>query len=324
MNRQEFLKALAGGAVAGAIIPRISHAQAHHAEAPPSETFVYKKAGDLEIKADVYGASAGASKPAIMWIHGGALISGSRESYGNPLTPALVKLGWVAVSIDYRLAPQTKLPAIIEDVRDAWQWMHEQAAKFGIDTARMATGGGSAGGYLTLMTGFCLNPRPRALYANSGYCDLTAPWIAEPSEFHRKMPLISKEEGLGHVDGPAVSERTKSGTLGKFYPYCRQNGLWPKEVSGHDPHTENKWYDAYCPIRNVTKQYPPAFLVHGTADTDVAYSESKNMDAKLTEAGVEHVFITIPGGGHVMTGVKGPEAAKVYDQAIEFLKAHTA
>ena len=79
------------------------------------------------------------------------------------------------VSIGYRLAPETKLPAIIEDVQDAWKWMHEQARRLGIDRGRIAIGGASAGGYLTQMTGFCLNPRPRALISYSGYGDIVGP-----------------------------------------------------------------------------------------------------------------------------------------------------
>jgi hypothetical protein len=64
---------------------------------------------------------------------------------------------------------------------------------------------------------------------------------------------------------------------GRFYLYCRQNGIWPQEVAAHNPVTENKWFDPYCPARNVTAKYPQTRLIHGTADTDVPYEESKNM-----------------------------------------------
>jgi dipeptidyl aminopeptidase/acylaminoacyl peptidase len=67
--------------------------------------------------------------------------------------------------IDYRLAPEAKLRAIIEDVQEAWNWICAQGGRFGIDADRIAAAGGSAGGYLTQMTGFCLNPQPRALEA---------------------------------------------------------------------------------------------------------------------------------------------------------------
>ena len=89
---------------------------------------------------------------------------GLAEVDRRPFSLRVAATGFVIVSIDYRLAPETKLPAIIEDVQDAWRWLRQEGPKrFGIDPERMAAAGGSAGGYLTLMTGFCLKPRPRAL-----------------------------------------------------------------------------------------------------------------------------------------------------------------
>jgi acetyl esterase/lipase len=331
MNRHEFLKLLAGGAVAAAL-PRCAFAQR-----TAVETHIYKVADGCQIKADVYGAREGDSpilaetkigtvsrKPAVLWIHGGALIMGSRASRDARFQAELVKRGFVVVSIDYRLAPETKLPEIIADVRDAWRWLRREGGKqFGIDTDRMAVAGGSAGGYLTLMTGFCLEPRPRALVSYYGYGDITTPWYTQPDEFYRRQPLVPKEEAYRVVGGGAVSEPPASNQRRRFYLYCRQNGIWPKEVSGHDPQTEPKWFDAYCPIRNVTAEYPPTFLIHGTADTDVPYAESKNMAARLAAAGIKHEFITVDGAGHGLAGAAPDKLAEIARQAAEFINIHT-
>src|SRR4051812_34951216 len=95
-------------------IPRIMHS-----------THTYKKVGDLEIKADVYRLDNNAILPVVVWIHGGALIMGSRESFKpSGIHERLLNLGMAVVSIDYRLAPETKLPAIIEDLEDAFKWVH--------------------------------------------------------------------------------------------------------------------------------------------------------------------------------------------------------
>ena len=83
------------------------------------------------------------------------------------------------------------------------------------------------------------------------------------------------------------------------------------------------WFDNYCPIRNVTARYPPAILIHGTADTDVPYSLSKDMDAKLTQpGGVEHQFITVDGAGHGLMGATLEETTRVAERAVQFVKAH--
>jgi len=272
----------------------------------------------------VYQATPGARKPAVMWIHGGALIMGSRKWPDARLNAELLQRGFVVVSIDYRLAPETKQPAIIEDVQDAWRWLRQEGPKqFGIDPDRIATAGGSAGGYLTLMTGFCLEPRPRALVSYFGYGDITTPWYSKPDAFYRRQPLVSKEEAYGSVGTRVLSEPPAANRRGRFYLYGRQNGIWPNEVAGHDPHSEPKWFDPYCPVRNVTAKYPPTLLIHGTEDTDVPYSESKNMAGRLAEVGVKHEFITVTGAGHGLSGAKPDKVAEIAKQAGEFIKLHT-
>jgi acetyl esterase/lipase len=242
----------------------------------------------------------------------------------QPFHTDLLEQGFVIVSIDYRLAPESKLPAIIEDVRDAWRWMRAQAERFGIDTARMASGGASAGGYLAQMAGFCLDPRPRAVVSYFGYGDIAGPWYSKPDEFYRRQPLVSREEALAAVGTGPIAEPQPGSPRNTFYRYCRQNGLWPKEVSGHDPGSEQGWFTPYCPIRNVTGKYPPTILIHGTADTDVPYARSKDMDAKLAKAGVAHELVTVEGAGHVLAGAKPEELSRVAARAVEFVKAHTA
>ena len=316
MTRQQFLRTVSAGAIGFA-------ARRGQAQQAAPQTFTYKTAG-CEMRADVYGVSEDARKPALMWMHGGALIMGSRKGIMRPFHAGLLEQGYVIVSIDYRLAPETNLPAIIEDVQDAWKWMREQGGRFGIDAGRIATGGASAGGYLAQMTGFCLNPRPRALVSYFGYGDIVGPWYSQPDEFYRRQPLVSKEDALAAVGTAPICEPPQGNQRDKFYLYCRQNGLWPMQVSGHDPRTEDQWFKPYCPIRNVTARYPPTMLIHGTADTDVPYSLSKDMDARLGEAGLTHEFITVDGAGHGLAGAKPEEVSRVTARTVEFVKAHTA
>ncbi len=319
MNRNQFLKIVAGSALAVAF-PRSARAQP-----PGPTTHLYKTVGECQIKADVYQPAAGGRRPAVIWIHGGALIMGSRKSPDARFCAELLKRGFAIVSIDYRLAPETKLPGIIEDVQAAWRWVRQEGPKrLGIDPDRVATAGGSAGGYLTLMTGFCVEPRPRVLVSYYGYGDITTPWYTKPDEFYRRMPLVPKEEAYRCVGSRALSEPTVPNQRGRFYLYCRQQGIWPNEVAGHDPQTEPKWFDPYCPIRNVTAKYPPTFLIHGTVDTDVPYAESKNMAARLAESGIAHELITVAGAGHGLSGAKPDKVAQIAQQAAEYIKTHTS
>jgi acetyl esterase/lipase len=323
-NRREFLRAGAMAA-AGAATGGLSISRSAHAAGPGANTF--KIVEGCNIKADVHAAAGGgANRPAVMWLHGGALIFGSRWNIGGIdkiFITRLVNSGFVVVSIDYRLAPETKLPGIIEDVRDAWRWLHKSSKDLGVNPERIATAGGSAGGYLALMTGFCVNPMPRALAAFYGYGDITTPWYSEPYEFYRRGGLISRQDAMKSVTSAPLSEEPCPNSRGRFYMYCRQQGIWPKEVAGHDPKTEPGWFDPYCPIRNVTAEYPPTFMAHGTDDKDVPYEESKNMNDKLAKAGVAHELMTISGVGHGFAGAKPEILDGIVDRAVEFVRAHT-
>ncbi|MCX6621658.1 MAG: alpha/beta hydrolase, partial [Acidobacteria bacterium] len=236
----------------------------------------------------------------------------------------LREAGFTVISIDYRLAPETKLKGIIEDVRDAFAWVGKHASELAVDTDRMVVSGGSAGGYLTLMTGFAVTPVPKALASFWGYGDIAGDWYSKPDAFYRKQPLVTREEALASVGTSAVADPPDRNNRGRFYLYCRQQGLWPKEVSGHDPISEAKWFDAYCPIRNVTRRFPPTMLIHGTADTDVPYEQSKMMAERFREVGVEHQFVTVPEGSHGIGNMPVEEQERIHREAVVFLKKHVS
>jgi acetyl esterase/lipase len=293
------------------------------AEPSQKETVVYKRAGDLEIKADVYSYPDSRMRPAIVSLHGGALIMGNRESITKPVREFAFTNGYVLVSFDYRLAPETKLPEIIADIEDAFKWLRTEGAnRFHIDPQRVAVTGGSAGGYLTLVTGYRVQPRPRALLSYFGYGDLIGDWYSAPSPHPRHNPKkIASDEAWQQVSGPAVADaRERKGDGGMFYNFCRQNGLWPKAVSGWDPRKEPEKFFPYMPIKNVTANYPPTVLIHGTIDTDVPFEESKLMAEELKKHGVPYQFQEIAKAEHGLSGGDREEIDRAQKAAFEFVK----
>jgi acetyl esterase/lipase len=288
-------------------------------------TYTYKTVGDLPIKADVYRLPGDDVRPALVWIHGGALIMGQRGGPNLAQRKRYLDAGHVIVSIDYRLAPETKLPGILEDVGDALKWVRMEGPKlYQIDPRRVAVVGHSAGGYLTLMAGFTVEPRPQALIAFYGYGDVDGDWYAKPDPFYRKVrPLVTKEEAHKAIGTKEIAEGNVNGR-GDFYLYCRQNGLWPKEVVGLDPAKQPRDFDRYCPVRNVTRDHPPTLLLHGDNDTDVPYEQSVAMAAELKRVGVVHELISIKGGGHGFDGkgMKDADVSAAFDKIEQFLKKH--
>jgi len=314
MNKRQFLK-LAAAAAASLATPRILEADAPAAP----QTYTYKTVNGCALRADVYGARARTKKRAIVRIHGGALIFGTRDQPPQWLNP---DGDCVVISIEYRLAPKTKLPAIIEDLRDAFAWLHHRgSALLGIDRNRIAVTGQSAGGYLTLMTGFAVRPRPRALLALSGYGDITRTWYTCPSPFYLQQPAIPKEEAYRGVGDGCVSKLgDEDKRRAQFYVYCRQKGIWPEEVAGHDPDVEPRWFDPYCPVRNVSAHYPPTVLIHGTADTDVPFDESGNMEWQFSRFKTKHDFLRVPDGSHCLWKDPPEVKAEVFKKAMEFVR----
>ena len=292
-------------------------------------TYTYRIVDGHEILADCYGYPDEEIRPAIIYIHGGALIFGTRTGLPTEQLERYLGAGYVIVSIDYRLAPETKLAAIIEDLEDAYAWVRTKGPDLlHIDPDRIAVVGHSAGGYLTLMAGFRLNPPPRALVSFYGYGDLTEPWYAQPDSFYNQMPVVSRDKALEFVgdsivSSPSPDPKWSSGRF-NFYIYCRQGGLWPIEVSGHDPKKDFAWFSEYEPIRNVTSTYPPTLLLHGEKDTDVPFEKSVRMAEALKGHCVDFEFITNPDWGHVfdMAGMEDRAVQKTFDRILIFLGKH--
>jgi acetyl esterase/lipase len=321
IGRREFLKSISAS-VAGlaAVSPLLL------AEDPPRKkqarrrpsglfgTFTYKTVGDEKLQADVYRPADGSKRPVLVWIHGGALVMGDRGGVDGRIKELFLPAGYTIVSIDYRLAPETKLAQIIEDVRDAFTWLHDKGPElFGADTRLIAVAGGSAGGYLTLMTGFCVTPRPAALVSLWGYGDILGAWETKPNEQYRKGHLVTKEEAESGL---------RTGNRGQFYMYCRQTGLLTKEVSGIDNEKEPARLFPYCPVKNVTQNYPATLFIHGTNDIDVPHAQSVEMDELLAKSGVEHKLISIPNAGHGLGGGDSQLIKSAYKEALAFVDRH--
>ncbi|GDY18988.1 hypothetical protein LBMAG56_03330 [Verrucomicrobiota bacterium] len=293
------------------------------ADAPEKQTVIYKQAGPLAIKADVYAYADTKVRPVVVWLHGGALINGHRESVSQRVRNFALTNGYVLVSFDYRLAPETKLPGIIEDLEDAFRWLRREGpARFHTDPDRVAVTGGSAGGYLTLVTGHRVEPRPRVLLAFWGYGDLVGDWYSTPSPHPRhNQKKFTADEALRQVAGPPVSDaRERTGDGGIFYNFCRQTGAWPKSVTTWDPHREPEKFFPYMPLKNVRAGFPPTVLIHGTADTDVPFEQSQLMVKEFERQKIPFQFHPIPRGEHGLGGGDPAVIEEAHRQAFAFVK----
>ncbi len=281
------------------------------------QTYEYKRVGNCSIKADVYPTTIPKS-PAIIFIHGGALIWGSKDSMIPEQIQLYNQAGYTVVSIDYRLAPETKLEQIREDITDALNWVKIQGKDLlKIDPERIALVGSSAGGYLSLLAG-AFPEKPQAIVSFYGYGDILADWYGKPSEFYSQQPHVLEEEAYSFVSNQAITQGNRERF--QFYLYCRQQGIWTNLISGYDFKIDKQLLQQFCPVYNINKSYPPTLLIHGDMDTDVPYEQSVQMFQELTNQGVYAELITVSGAGHAFDyDMTKSETKDVFKRALSFL-----
>jgi acetyl esterase/lipase len=203
------------------------------------ERIVHGLDGAPDVAVRVYRPStpSGADVPGVLWIHGGGCILGSYD-LDVPFLDALVaRTGCVAVSVAYRLAPETPYPGAIDDCFAGLVFLHDHAGELGVDATRLAVGGFSAGGGLAAAC--ALRARDRALPLVHQH--LIYPMLDDrqitPSSRWDLLPLWSREMSafawqcyLGELYGsdavPADAAPARAGDLTGVAPaYIHVGGL---------------------------------------------------------------------------------------------------
>ena len=122
------------------------------------------------------GDDDGPTPPGLVWFHGGGFVVGSLDSHDGPCRAMARALGATVVSVDYRLAPEHPFPAAADDATAALREILGSGAALGVDPARVAVGGDSAGGNLALVASQDTREdarRPRATFAVYPAVDFT-------------------------------------------------------------------------------------------------------------------------------------------------------
>ncbi len=226
-------------------------------------------AGDVPIRIYRSWATEGAPAPALMYFHGGGHVVGSLDTHDSVARNLCAVAHCVVVAVDYRLAPEHKFPAAPEDCFAATQWVADNAADLGIDPARIAVGGDSAGGNLAAVV---------ALMArDAGGPALCYQLLVYPvADYAMDTPSYEKwAEGAGILTAAGMA----------WYRDC----YLASEADRMD------WRAA--PLRAADHSgLPPALVI--TAECDVLHDESVAYAQALRDAGVAVEHRNYPGMMH--------------------------
>lgn len=267
-----------------------SHAQLSAKEHPQViRDVTYVERGDLELKADIYEPSGEGPFPAVLVVHGGAWRSGGKTQMSF-VAQRLVASGYVAVAIAYRLAPDHKFPAQIEDCKSAVRWMRTHAAEYKIDPNQIAGWGYSAGGHLVALLG--------TTDAKDG---LEGPDVEASSPSTRLQAVIA--------GGAPCDFRAMAPNVGLL-------AYWLGGTRSEKPEV----YHAASPRSFVTADDPPIFFYHGNGDTLVDIASPKGMMQDLETAGVPTGLYMIPEANHIQAIFDAPAGKEAMAFLDKYLK----
>jgi acetyl esterase len=199
--------------------------------------------------------------PGFVFFHGGGMVSGSIATHDRVAAALAEATGCRLISVDYRLAPEHKFPAAVEDAIAATEFVSRQAASFGIDATRLVVGGDSAGA--TLAAVVCQHVQRSASAAIAAQC-LICPVL----DFEDTSP--SRE---AFAENHLLDRLTLDADLADYLP---------DDADPADPRIS--------PLRALNLAGLPATIIH-TAEFDPMRDEGNAYARKLLAAGVvvEHV-----------------------------------
>jgi len=207
----------------------------------------------------------------LLWMHGGGYIMGSPEQEDLMVKHMVSAIGCVAVSVDYRLAPETRHPGPVEDCYAALKWLHTHASELGVDPTRIAIAGSSAGGGLAAALGLLARDRG-------------------------EIPLAFQL-----LIAPMLDDRTC--TLAEPHPYTGEF-IWTREnnrfgwtsLLGQEPGLADVSPYAAAARAEHLEGLPPTFINVGALD--LFLEEDLEYARRLTRAGVPTEFHIYPGAYH--------------------------
>lgn len=253
----------------------------------------YCSINGVALKLDVYYPSSYEPDwPVAMFVHGGGWRSGDKtQGISMKDVAELRKSGFLVVSVNYRLAPEYKFPAMIEDVKCAVRYLRAHASEYNLDADHIGVWGSSAGGHLVALL---------------GTSDVNAGW--DVGEY---LDQSSRVQAVVDMFGPSDFTQKFEGGDAEIQ----------SEVFGMKQYIE-AFALAASPVYYVSSDDPPFLIMHGAEDTLVPLSQSLILNEQLQLAGVQSELVVVQNAGHGFAPEDGkiisPNRREITQRMVDF------
>jgi acetyl esterase len=233
-------------------------------------------------------------QPAMLYFHGGGFNIGSIETHDRLCRSLALLSGVTVLSLDYRLAPEHKFPAAFDDAFDTFLWVRQHALQLGIDTARLAVGGDSAGGTLAAAV---------AIGAKEKNLTLSMQLLLYPGLASQATSQSHRDFASGHL--------LDASTIKWFF-----DNYFPNQGDRND------WRFAPLVYPSLAGLAPTWMAI---ASHDPLRDENLEYARRLSDSGCEITSVTYAGLLHNFMMQAGfiPEALQAHHDAAEALKNGT-
>jgi acetyl esterase/lipase len=263
--------------------------------------------GGVDTTMDVFSpASATGPLPTIVWIHGGAWISGSKENV-DPYMRILAAEGYTTIAVNYTIGPEGVYPLAVHQLNDALAYIDEHADELGVDPTQIVLAGDSAGGQLA--------SQMATLITNPEYAE-----IMDMTPALKADQVVATVLNCGVYDLSALAELT--GLVGWGF----KSSMWA--YAGTKDWAEGSTGATMSTIDWVTADFPTTYISGGNGD-GLTWLQSIPMAKRLDELGVDvtTLFWPVPHEPSLpheyQFHLDMPDAQTALQKTIDFLNAHT-
>ncbi len=270
------------------VIPNLSQSQA----SPKYKDIVYAAVDGKELRLDIYMPTATTSPHLLIWVHGGAWRSGTKES----VPKVFVENGFAVASLDFRQSTEARFPAQVHDIKAAVRFLRAKASEYGYRGDKFAIAGSSSGGHLAALVGVS-NGNKELEGTIGNYLNQSSDVQAIVDYFGASnlMTILSQSTPFGlNMRKPAL-----------------------KLLLGASPDSVKILAQLASPVMHVDKSDPPLLIFHGEQDPQMPINQSHELEGQYKKSGLDVEFDVVHGAAH---GGDAFFAGEYLEKAIKFLR----